>query len=64
MTSKRLFVESWVYYNDSLVKLTYEDGSEVFLDKAVFNREFQTVISNDKETVLRDFASDIQLTSE
>lgn len=64
MKSKGLFLESWCYFNDTLVKLTYEDGSEVYIDKAVFNRDFQTVISNDKDIILRDYAENITLDCE
>ncbi len=61
MKKECLFLDKWVYYNDKLVKLTYEDGSELYIDKTVFNRSFQPIISNEKSVLIRDFAEDIQL---
>lgn len=52
---KRICVIDWSYDGDK-VKLTYSDGTKLFVRLEDFNRAFGAILNAEKEAVERDFA--------
>lgn len=52
---KDVVLKIWNYEGDK-VRLAYEDGTEVFVSKADFDRAFGCIVSAPKADVVRDFA--------
>ena len=52
---EKVYLQEWKQEGDR-VRLTYQDGSELFVRYEDFRRAFGCIVSADKDTVLRDFA--------
>lgn len=52
---KDVCLKNWNYAGEK-VRLAYDDGSEVFVSKADFNRAFGCIVSAPKSAIVRDFA--------
>lgn len=50
-----VFLKKWNHAG-RMVRLEYEDGTEVFVSKTDFNRAFGCIVSAPKADVIRDFA--------
>lgn len=53
--SKGTNLKNWTP-EGSKIKLTYEDGDVLYVNKPDFDRAFGAIISADKEAIKRDFA--------
>ena len=53
--SKRVNLSLWNYEGD-LVKLSYVDGTVLYVRKSDFNEHFGFIVNVDKDSVMRSFA--------
>lgn len=52
---KDVFLKKWSEAGDKIL-LSYEDGTEFYVNKTDFNRAFGCIISRTKDVIRRDFA--------
>lgn len=50
-----VYLENWNIEGDK-VRLTYKDGTDVFVKKTDFDRAFGCIVSAPKSDIVRDFA--------
>ena len=60
MRDKPIYIDSWNYVDDNWVRLVYSDSSELYISRTCFNRSFQPIMSNPKETTLKEHSEDIK----
>lgn len=54
--SNKIHLKNWTPEGPEKIKLTYQDGSILYVKKPDFDRAFGAIISADKEAIERDFA--------
>lgn len=51
-----IHLKMWKAEGEDKIRLTYEDGTELFVKKSDFDRAFGAIISAEKSDIERDFA--------